>query len=145
MQYLVHKLTKNATIITFIIVFFSCEDNTALLMQINTFNENPVGTAYNIRMTYTDSANIKAKLSAPVHLDYSHLSFKYSEFPEGLKVIFYKYLGQLGSGSDQLIGGSKQKHKFSGQALSDSSCDQEVAEVDQPNTSAIHQQLWQRS
>ena len=56
---------------------------------INTFNENPVGTAYNIRMTYTDSASIKAKLSAPVHLDYSHLSFKYSEFPEGLKVIFY--------------------------------------------------------
>ena len=89
MQYSVHKLTKNATIITFIIVFFSCEDNTALLMQINTFNENPVGTAYNIRMTYTDSASIKAKLSAPVHLDYSHLSFKYSEFPEGLKVIFF--------------------------------------------------------
>jgi LPS export ABC transporter protein LptC len=89
MQYLLYKLTKNATIITFIIAFFSCEDNIALLMQINTFNENPVGTAYNIRMTYTDSASIKAKLTAPVHLDYSHLSFKYSEFPEGLKVIFY--------------------------------------------------------
>jgi LPS export ABC transporter protein LptC len=59
------------------------------LKQINTFNENPVGIAYNIKMTYTDSAYIKAKLSAPVHLDYSHLSFKYSEFPDGLKVIFY--------------------------------------------------------
>ena len=40
-------------------------------------------------MTSTASAYIKSKLSAPVHLDYSHLSFKYSEFPEGLKVLFY--------------------------------------------------------
>ena len=45
--------------------------------------------AYNINMTYTDIASIKARLEAPVHLDFSHLSFKYSEFPNGLKVIFY--------------------------------------------------------
>ena len=37
------------------------------------------GLAYNINMTYTDSASIKARLEAPVHLDFSHLSFKYSE------------------------------------------------------------------
>ncbi|MFL2588118.1 MAG: LPS export ABC transporter periplasmic protein LptC [Flavobacteriaceae bacterium] len=80
---------KNTIVVIAFTVFFSCEDSTDLLKQINTFNENPVGIAYNIKMTYTDSAYIKAKLSAPVHLDYSHLSFKYSEFPEGLKVIFY--------------------------------------------------------
>ena len=80
----------NKTIVTIAITsFFSCEDSSALLKQINTFNENPVGIAYNINMTYTDSASIKAKLEAPVHLDFSHLSFKYSEFPDGLKVIFY--------------------------------------------------------
>ena len=89
MQHLLDNLVKNAKFVTLLIGVFSCEDNTALLTQINTFNENPVGKAYNIVMTYTDSANIKAKLSAPLHLDYSHLSFKYSEFPEGLKVIFY--------------------------------------------------------
>ncbi len=70
-------------------LFFCCEDNTSTLNQINRFNENPVGTAYDIRMTYTDSARIKAILTAPLHLDYTHLSFKYSEFPEGLKIIFY--------------------------------------------------------
>ena len=37
---------------------------------------------------YSDSALVKAILTAPVHLDFSHLSFKYSEFPEGLKVVF---------------------------------------------------------
>ena len=85
----------NKTIVTFAIAsFFSCEDSSTLLKQINTFNENPVGIAYNINMTYTDSASIKARLEAPVHLDFSHLSFKYSEFPDGLKVIFYNEQNQ---------------------------------------------------
>jgi LPS export ABC transporter protein LptC len=48
-----------------------------------------VGIAYNIRMTYTDSAEVKAILTAPTNLDFTHLSFKYSEFPEGLKIIFF--------------------------------------------------------
>jgi len=71
------------------LALFSCEDSSATLNQINRFNENPVGIAYNIRMTYTDSAKVKAILTAPVHWDFTHLSFQYSEFPEGLKVIFY--------------------------------------------------------
>jgi LPS export ABC transporter protein LptC len=40
-------------------------------------------------MTYTDSAVVKAILTAPINLDFTHLSFKYSEFPEGLKIIFF--------------------------------------------------------
>ncbi len=70
-------------------LFISCEDSTSTLKQINRFNENPVGIAYDIKMTYTDSAKVKAILTAPVNLDYTHLSFKYSEFPKGLKIIFY--------------------------------------------------------
>ena len=79
------------TLIVFIpyLLFNSCEVNSLGLNQINSFDENPVGTAYNIRMTYTDSTMIKAILTAPVHLDYSHLSFQYSEFPEGLKIVFF--------------------------------------------------------
>jgi LPS export ABC transporter protein LptC len=70
-------------------LFFSCDDGSSTLKQINQFNENPVGIAYNIRMTYTDSAVVKAILTAPINLDFTHLSFKYSEFPEGLKIIFF--------------------------------------------------------
>ena len=70
-------------------LFFSCEDTTSTLNQINKFDENPVGVAHNIRMTYTDSSKVKAILTAPLHLDYTHLNFKYSEFPEGLEIIFY--------------------------------------------------------
>ena len=89
MHSLKFKLINKTLVIIAINTFFSCDDSSTLLKQINTFKENPVGIAYNINMTYTDSASIKARLEAPVHLDFSHLSFKYSEFPDGLKVIFY--------------------------------------------------------
>ena len=71
-----------------IALFFSCEDNTKALAEINFDSQEPVGMATNIRMVYTDSAKVQAILTAPVHLDYNNLSFKFSEFPEGLKVIF---------------------------------------------------------
>ena len=94
MHSLKFKLINKTLVIIAITTFFSCDDSSTLLKQINTFNENPVGIAYDINMTYTDSASIKARLEAPVHLDFSHLSFKYSEFPDGLKVIFYNEQNQ---------------------------------------------------
>jgi LPS export ABC transporter protein LptC len=89
MQLLRYKFLKKGFSVLAVTLFFSCDDGSSILKQINQFNENPVGIAYDIRMTYTDSANVKAILTAPINLDYTHLSFKYSEFPEGLKIIFY--------------------------------------------------------
>ena len=70
-------------------LFFSCEDGTTVFNDINRFKNEPVGTAENIRMVYTDSLKIKAVLTAPKHVDYTNLSFQYAEFPEGLNVVFY--------------------------------------------------------
>lgn len=89
MQFYQLKILKNGVLAFAVILFFSCDDGSSTLKQINQFNENPVGIAYDIHMTYTDSAEVKAILTAPLNLDYTHLSFKYSEFPEGLKIIFY--------------------------------------------------------
>ena len=89
MQPLRYKFLKKGFSVLALTLFFSCDDGSSILKQINQFNENPVGIAYDIRMTYTDSAKVKAILTAPINLDYTHLSFKYSEFPEGLKIIFY--------------------------------------------------------
>ena len=89
MQFYQLKILKNGLLAFAVILFFSCDDGSSTLRQINQFNENPVGIAYDIHMTYTDSAKVKAILTAPLNLDYTHLSFKYSEFPEGLKIIFY--------------------------------------------------------
>ena len=89
MQPLRYKFLKKGFSVLAVTLFFSCDDGSSILKQINQFNENPEGIAYDIRMTYTDSAKVKAILTAPINLDYTHLSFKYSEFPEGLKIIFY--------------------------------------------------------
>ena len=89
MQFYQLKILKNVFSAFAVMLFFSCDDGSSTLKQINQFNENPVGIAYDIHMTYTDSAEVKAILTAPLNLDYTHLSFKYSEFPEGLKIIFY--------------------------------------------------------
>ena len=40
-------------------------------------------------MVYTDSLKIQAILTAPKHVDYTNLDFRYAEFPEGLKVVFF--------------------------------------------------------
>ena len=89
MQQLRYKFFKKEFLVITVVLFFSCDGGSTILKQINQFNENPVGIAYDIRMTYTDSAMVKAILTAPINMDYTHLSFKYSEFPEGLKIIFY--------------------------------------------------------
>ena len=89
MKFYISKILKNGLAVFATTFFFYCEDSASTLEQINRFNENPVGIAYDIKMTYTDSAKVKAILTAPVNLDYTHLSFKYSEFPKGLKIIFY--------------------------------------------------------
>tara|TARA_B110000444_G_C18792945_1_gene573366 strand:+ start:737 stop:1312 length:576 start_codon:yes stop_codon:yes gene_type:complete len=74
-------------------LFISCEDNTKTLNEINTDRQDPLGIAKNIRMVYTDSMKIQAILTAPIHIDYTNLDFKYAEFPKGLKVIFFDDLG----------------------------------------------------
>ena len=76
-----------------IALFVSCADNTSVLQEINQDRQDPLGIATNIRMVYTDSVKIQAILTAPKHLDYTNLSFKYSEFPEGVEVVFYSDQG----------------------------------------------------
>ncbi len=71
-----------------ITLFYSCDISSENpLKQVNKKIE-PLGTAYNIRLVYTDSTKVKAILEAPVHIDYSNLFLQQSEFPEGLKVTF---------------------------------------------------------
>lgn len=70
-------------------LFISCVDNSAVLQEINRDRQDPLGIANNIRLVYTDSTNVQAILTAPKHLDFTNLSFRYAEFPEGLEVIFY--------------------------------------------------------
>jgi LPS export ABC transporter protein LptC len=80
--------------VTTMALFVSCEDSSDVLSEIIQDRQEPLGTAWNIRMVYTDSTKIQAILTAPRHVDYTNLSFRYAEFPEGLKVVFYDNLEQ---------------------------------------------------
>lgn len=71
-------------------VIYSCTSiSTQSLIDINSLNEEPIGTASDVRMVYTDSMRVSAILTAKKHIDFTNLSFKYSEFPEGVKVTFF--------------------------------------------------------
>ena len=69
-------------------LFFSCGDSTEAVKELTSFNTQAVGTAQNIRMIYTDSLEIQAILTAPLHADYTNLSFQYAEFLRVLKSFF---------------------------------------------------------
>ncbi len=92
MKFNLLKIIPRVVIFSFTLVI-SCEDNTEILKEINTDRQDPLGTAKNIRMVYTDSIKIQAILTAPLHIDYTNLDFKYAEFPKGLKVVFFDDAG----------------------------------------------------
>ena len=83
------KLYKIGVAVLTATLFCACDsDRKETLKNIQT-NKEPLAVAYDIRMVYTDSVKIKAILTAPVHLDFTNLSLKYTEFPEGLTVTFF--------------------------------------------------------
>lgn len=86
------KLTIRVVVLT-TALFISCEDNTEALKELTTDRQDPIGTAVNIRMVYTDSTKVQAILTAPKHIDYTNLEFRFAEFPEGLKVVFFDDAG----------------------------------------------------
>ena len=83
------RIMSKRVLVPTITLFVSCEDNTQALKELNADRQDPLGTATNIRMVYTDSIKIQAILTAPKHVDYTNLSFRYAEFPEGLEVVFF--------------------------------------------------------
>ena len=76
-----------------ITLMISCENNSDALKELSIVRQDPLATAHNIRMIYTDSMKIQAILTATKHVDFTNLSFRYSEFPEGLKVVFFDTAG----------------------------------------------------
>ena len=80
MKVIFFKILKRVVVFT-APFFISCEDNAYALKEINLDRQDPLGTAKNIRMVYTDSIKIQAILTAPIHIDYTNLDFKYAEFP----------------------------------------------------------------
>src|SRR5690606_29940701 len=85
-----HKnIFKNIVTAFVVAMFFSCGSNMEDVRKLNIRERFPVGIAENYRLTYTDSAKIKVRLTSPISEDYSNQEFPFQEFPEGLKVEFF--------------------------------------------------------
>jgi hypothetical protein len=71
------------------LVVLSCKDNFAQVKTISQFDALPIGEADTIRVVYTELAKTIAVLTAPKNIDYTNQPFPYSEFPNGVEVVFF--------------------------------------------------------
>jgi LPS export ABC transporter protein LptC len=67
-----------------------CENDLKDLKKISASEVNKPVTSYtDVDLIYSDSAKVKAHMTAPLMLDYDKVEKPYTEMPEGVKVIFY--------------------------------------------------------
>ena len=69
--------------------FLACESNFKEVQKINYSEFVPSGEAEDFNLKYTDSGRIKSILISPKMLDYSNVTFPFTEFPKGIDVTLY--------------------------------------------------------
>jgi LPS export ABC transporter protein LptC len=77
-------------LITGMCLLTGCENDLKDLQKISASEVNKPVTSYtNVDVIYSDSAKVKAHMTAPLMLDYDKVEKPYTEMPKGVKVIFY--------------------------------------------------------
>ena len=75
-------------------LFFGCESNFKEVQKINFSEFVPAGDTDMATTKYTDSGRITGVLISPIMLDYSNVSFPFTEFPKGIDVTLYDKKGK---------------------------------------------------
>ncbi|MEB3345287.1 LPS export ABC transporter periplasmic protein LptC [Aquimarina gracilis] len=65
-------------------LFFSCQSDVGSNQNYLISEDSPIGEAFDVNLKYTDSGRLTAVLNAKRILDFTHRSFGYHEFPEGI-------------------------------------------------------------
>ncbi len=65
-------------------LFFSCQSDVSGDQSYNMSEDSPIGEAFEVSLKYTDSGRLTAVLNAKRILDFTHRSFGYHEFPDGI-------------------------------------------------------------
>ncbi|MFC2100883.1 LPS export ABC transporter periplasmic protein LptC [Bacteroidota bacterium] len=81
-------LIKSIVIVLLFIVMFSCENDPVMVNEISYVDTLPVQTAKNIKVIYSDSGKVQAKIVSQLMNKYVG-DQPYYEFPEGINIIFY--------------------------------------------------------
>lgn len=79
----------NIVTISFVAMFFSCNNNLDKVQKLGISENEPIGVDYNMNVKYTDSGRVTANLISTKMLDYSNRDFPFNEFVDG--VILYVY------------------------------------------------------
>jgi LPS export ABC transporter protein LptC len=71
---------------------FSCKNDIETINALTSELNLPDQSGYNIEISYTDSGKLQGKILAPEINKYDRKEEPYTEFPKGLKVVFYDSL-----------------------------------------------------
>jgi LPS export ABC transporter protein LptC len=81
----------------FLAATVSCSNDIETVKALTEEQNYPDQSGYNIESTYTDSGRLQGKITAPEVHKYTRKEEPYTEFPKGLKVMFYDSLGRQNS------------------------------------------------
>jgi lipopolysaccharide export system protein LptC len=71
-------------------LFAGCENDLRDIQKISASEVNkPLEQYTDVDVLYSDSAHVKAHMTAPLMLDYNKVAKPYIEMPKGVKIVFY--------------------------------------------------------
>lgn len=85
---------KSVITLTAVITLFACEGNYKEIQQLSEADLGPIAEGEGVNLKYTDSGKLVANLLTPRLLDFSNYNFSFSEFPDGLELIFWNDEGE---------------------------------------------------
>ena len=77
-------------------ILCSCENDVKEIESFNT-KKAPISKGKNVELIYSEKANVKIKITAPLMEEYGGDKDKYMEMKEGIKVLFYDSLMKITS------------------------------------------------
>jgi LPS export ABC transporter protein LptC len=83
-----HFFHNNLLLLILLLSFGACENDIAVINSLIPENELPLESGKNVEYIYSDSAIVRAKLTAP-RMDRYGGKKNYMELPKGMHVIFY--------------------------------------------------------
>lgn len=87
---------RNIVLILIGAMFFSCENDLAVIDSLNVDENSPVESSYNVNLEYNDSGKVVMVLKSP-EINRFVTSDEFLEMPQGMEMEFYDSLGNIKS------------------------------------------------
>jgi LPS export ABC transporter protein LptC len=78
-------------------ILCSCENDVTEIESLTNNKEAPISKGKNVEFIYSEKANVKIKITAPLMEEYGEEENKYMEMTDGIKVLFYDSLKNVAS------------------------------------------------